>query len=111
MVLSPVETLIIIGCVVFGTMITRFLPFVLFPEKKEPPQWITNLGKTLPPAMMGLLVVYCLKSVSFVQFPFGLPEFISIIFIVGIHLWKRNVLMSIGLGTALYMVLVQVIFI
>ena len=72
---------------------------------------VLYLGRVLPPVMMGLLVVYCLKSVPILTFPYGLPELIAIAFIVIIHLWKRNVLLSIGCGTALYMVLVQAVFI
>ena len=74
------------------------------------PKLITYLGRTLPAAMMGLLVVYCLRNFSVASAPHGLPELISIAVITALHLWKRNVLLSIGVGTALYMVLVQVLF-
>lgn len=110
MYLSPVETIGIIMAVALGTMITRFLPFLLFPESKEPPAAITYLGKVLPPAMMGLLVVYCLKGVSLTEGSHGLPEFISIAAIVILHQWKHNVLLSIVGGTVLYMALVQIVF-
>lgn len=110
MPLTPVEIIIIIVAVAFGAMATRFTPFVLFPEGRRPPEVVTYLGRVLPPVMMGLLVVYCLKSVSILANPHGLPEMISIAFIVGIHLWRKNVLLSIGCGTALYMLLVQKIF-
>lgn len=91
-------------------MITRFTPFILFPDSKEPPEVITYLGKVLPPAMMGLLVVYCLRNVSVVQSPHGLPELIAIAVIAALHKWKGNVLLSIGAGTVVYMALVQAVF-
>lgn len=97
--------------IALGTMITRFTPFLLFPEKKEPPKIILYLGKVLPPAMMGLLVVYCLKSISITSAPHGLPELIAIAVIVLLHKWKNNVLLSIGGGTLVYMVLVQAVFV
>ena len=111
MPLTPLQTLGIILAVTLGTVTTRFLPFLIFPDKKEPPGVVTYLGKTLPPAMMGLLVVYCLKSVRFTASPFGIPELIAIAIVVGLHLWKRNVLLSIGAGTAAYMLMVQLVFI
>jgi branched-subunit amino acid transport protein AzlD len=97
--------------VALGTMITRFSPFLLFPESKKQPEIIIYLGRMLPPAMMGLLVVYCLKGISLVNAPHGIPEAIAISVIVLLHKWKNNVLLSIGIGTAVYMFLVQVVFI
>ncbi len=111
MLLTPAQTLIMILAIALGTMTTRFTPFLLFPEKKKQPKLITYLGYALPPAMMGLLVVYCLKNVSFIDKPHGIPELISIGAIVVLHKWKSNVLLSIMGGTALYMFLVQVIFV
>lgn len=108
--LSKIESVITISVVVLGTMITRFLPFVLFPQGKPIPSYIKYLGDVLPFATTGLLIVYCLKEVSFITSPFGAPEVIAIIFIVIVHSIKRNMLLSIGLGTALYMVLVQNLF-
>ena len=110
MYLTPIQTLLMIAAVAAGTMITRFLPFLLFPEHKKQPKLINDLSRLLPPAMMGLLVVYCLKSVSVFTFPYGIPEFISIALIAILHLWKKNVLLSIGAGTVCYMICVQVIF-
>lgn len=110
MFLTPVQTLIMIFAVALGTMITRFTPFLLFPDSKKPPKVVTYLGKLLPPAVMGLLVVYCLRNVSVVRSPHGLPELIAIAVIVILHKWKGNVLLSIGAGTVLYMVLVQAVF-
>lgn len=110
MQLTPIQTLITILAIALGTMLTRFIPFLLFPEKKEPPQIITYLGKVLPPAMMGLLVVYCLRNVSITTGARGLPELLSIVLIVILHRWKNNVLLSIAGGTLLYMFLIQGIF-
>ncbi len=111
MQLTASQTIIMILAIALGTMITRFTPFLLFPEKKEPPKIILYLGKVLPPAMMGLLVVYCLKSISITSAPHGLPELIAIAVIVLLHKWKNNVLLSIGGGTLVYMVLVQAVFV
>ena len=108
--LTPLQTIAIILAVAAGTQITRWLPFWLFPEKKDPPQVVTDLGRLLPPAMMGLLVVYCLKGVSWTAPPHGAPELLAILAVVLLHRWKNNVLLSIAGGTAVYMLLVQVIF-
>ena len=110
MPLSALETLGIILALAAGTQLTRWLPFVLFPEKKEPPQFVLYLAKVLPPAMMGLLVVYSLKGVSLVSPPHGIPEFLAILVIVLLHRWKHNTLLSIAAGTAVYMLLVQTVF-
>ena len=110
MLLTPVQTLIIILSVAFGTMVTRFIPFFLFPESKEPPKVVAYLGQVLPPAMMGLLVVYCLRDVSLQASPHGIPELIAILCILAMHKWKNNVLISIGSGTIVYMILIQLVF-
>mgnify|MGYP001123361542 CR=1 FL=1 len=107
MTLTTTQALLIALAVTAGAMLTRFLPFLLFPDNRPVPKIVSYLGRTLPAAMMGLLVVYCLRNVSVVSAPHGLPEPISI---ASLHLWKRNVLLSIGVGTVLYMVLVQVVF-
>lgn len=111
MTLTPLETLGIILAVAAGTQLTRWLPFWLFPENKQPPPIVDYLGKVLPPAMMGLLVAYCLKDVSLITAPHGIPEAIGLAAVAGLHLWKRNVLLSIAGGTILYMVLVQAVFV
>lgn len=89
-----------------GTMVTRFLPFLIFPEGKEPPEFIQYLGKVLPYAVIGLLVIYCLKDVPG-SGTYGIPEFLAIVFIVLLHRWKKSILLSIGGGTVFYMLLVQ----
>ncbi len=109
MFLTPWQTLVMILAITLGTMLTRFLPFLLFPEGKKRPETIDYLGKVLPPAMMGLLVVYCLKDVSLTGALHGIPEGAAILFIVLIHRRKHNVLLSIGAGTALYMLLIRIL--
>ena len=91
------------------TMLLRFLPFLVFGGKKEGPGYITYLSGVLPYAIMGMLVVYCLKDVPG-SGHYGIPELIAILFIVALHKWKKSTLLSIGGGTVLYMVLVQTIF-
>ena len=95
---------------VLMTAATRFLPFLIFNEKRKTPPIVEYLGKVLPCAIMGMLVVYCLKDVSWVSFPFGLPELIGIAIVALLHIWKRNSLLSIGVGTVCYMLLVQLVF-
>ena len=90
------------------TVLTRFLPFLVF--RKKTPKYITYLGNVLPPAIIGMLVIYCLKDVSFSVAPFGLPELIAAASVVGLQAWKRNSLVSILLGTVIYMVLIQLVF-
>ena len=90
------------------TILTRFLPFIVF--RKNTPRYITYLGKVLPPAIIGMLVIYCLKDVSLLAKPFGIPELIAAACVVGLQVWKRNSLISILTGTVLYMVLVQMVF-
>lgn len=92
-----------------GTMVTRFLPFLIFPEGKEPPEFIQYLGKVLHYAVIGLLVIYCLKDVPG-SGTYGIPKFLAIAFIVLLHRWKKSILLSIGGGTVFYMLLVQFVF-
>ena len=108
--LTGFETLVMILALAAGTQLTRWLPFWLFPENKEPPAVVAYLSRVLPPACMGLLVVYCLKGITPLTYPYGLPELISVAVVVVLHLWKRNTLASIALGTVCYMILVQMVF-
>lgn len=105
------QSILTVFMVVLGTGTTRFLPFILFPSSKTPPRFIQYLGKVLPPAVIGLLVVYCLKDVSFIAGSHGLPELIAILCIILLYLWKKNTLLCIGLGTVIYMALVQFVFV
>ena len=104
------QQIITIAIVVFGTMTTRFLPFLVFPSGKPTPKYVQYLGKVLPAAVFGLLVVYCLKGVDVLAGSHGLPELISIAVVVALHLWKRQMLLSIAGGTVCYMLLVQFVF-
>ena len=108
--MSITEQIITIAAVVLGTMLTRFLPFLLFPAGKPTPRYVQYLGKALPGAVFGLLVVYCLKNVSLLSGSHGLPELIAILVVAGLHLWKRQMLLSIAGGTICYMLLVQLVF-
>lgn len=110
MTMTLTQQLITIAMVILGTMLTRFLPFVLFPAGRETPKYIQYLGKVLPGAVFGLLIIYCLKNVSIFAGSRGIPEIISIVLVVGLHLWKRQMLLSIAGGTICYMLLVQFIF-
>lgn len=110
MYLTAFQTVCIILAVAAGTQLTRWLPFWLFPQEKEPPALIADLGRILPPAMMGLLVVYCLRSVPLLQAPYGAPEALAVAAVAVLHTWKGNMLLSIAGGTAAYMLLVQVVF-
>lgn len=107
--MTTTQSIITIIVVVLGTMTTRFLPFIIFPESKTPPKIVTYLGTVLPYAVIGLLVVYCLKDAVFSEYH-ALPELIAIAVVVAIHKWKKNTLLSISAGTILYMIFVQNIF-
>ena len=108
--MTVTQQLITIAVVALGTMLTRFLPFLVFPEGKPTPKYVQYIGKALPGAVFGLLVIYCLKNVSLFAGSHGLPELIAIAVVVLLHLWKRQMLLSIAGGTAVYMLLVQLIF-
>ena len=108
MQMTNVQMLLTVLALAAGVQLTRWLPFLLF--KGEPPAVVTYLGRVLPCATMGLLVVYCLKGVSWLSAPHGAPELIAIAAVAALHKWKGNVLLSIAGGTVLYMVLVQVVF-
>lgn len=105
------HSVIIIVLVALTTLATRAIPFILFPEGKKIPKAVEYLGKVLPPAVIGMLVVYCLKSVNILENPFGLPELIAGLTVALLHMWKRNNLLSIGVGTILYMILIQSVFV
>ena len=108
--LDTIHSLITVAMVALATQITRWTPFLLFSGGKKLPKVVEDLGRLLPPAMMGLLVVYCLKDVQPAAAPYGLPELIGIAVTVGLHLWKRQMLLSIAGGTICYMLLVQLVF-
>lgn len=104
------QRIITVLVIVLGTMSTRFLPFLLFPAGKTTPTYVRYLGRVLPPAVFGLLVVYGLKDVSLLSGSHGLPEAAAIAVVTALHLWKRQTLLSIAGGTVCYMLLVQFMF-
>ncbi len=104
------QQIITVGMVILGTALTRFLPFLLFPAGRPTPRYIRYLGAVLPAAVFGLLVVYCLRDVSPLSGSHGIPELISIAAVAGLHMWKRQMLLSIAGGTVCYMLLVQLVF-
>ena len=108
--MTVTQQMVTIGMVILGTMLTRFVPFLVFPAGKPTPEYIQYLGKVLPAAVFGLLVVYCLKNVSLFAGSHGIPELIGIAVVVALHLWKRQMLISIAGGTVCYMLLVQFVF-
>ena len=108
--MTLIQQLITIGMVILGTVLTRFIPFLVFPAGKPTPKYIQYLGKVLPAAVFGLLVAYCLRNVNLFAGSHGIPEFLAILVVVILHLWKRQMLLSIAGGTVCYMLLVQFIF-
>lgn len=110
MPVSASVSFLIILAVALTTFATRVVPFLIFPKGKEIPPVIQYLGKVLTPAVIGMLVVYCLKSTPVMTAPHGIPELIAVSVTAGLHVWKRNNLLSIGTGTVLYMVLIQFVF-
>ena len=108
--MSTTQKIIIIAVVSLGTLLTRFVPFLLFPQGKPTPKYIQYLGRVLPSAVFGLLVIYCLKNVSIFSGSRGIPELLALAVTVGLHLWKKQMLLSIAGGTIFYMLLVQFVF-
>lgn len=108
--MSDVHSALLVAVIALVTMGLRFLPFLIFGENRRTPDYILYLGRVLPYSIMGMLVVFCLKGVSFLRAPFGLPEVLSCGLVAVLHLWKRSTLLSIIGGTVCYMVLVQRVF-
>ena len=100
----------LIAVIALVTIALRFLPFVIFSGNRQTPVYISYLGKVLPFSIMGMLVIYCLRNISFSAAPFGIPELLSCAVVAALHLWKRNTLLSIAAGTIFYMILVQTVF-
>ncbi len=105
--IKPISIIIAIGVV---NLLLRFLPFWIFGENRKTPEIIIYLSKTLPLAVMGMLVVYAFKDVNFAAAPFGIPEILCCGVVMLLHAWKKNTLLSIGVGTVLYMILKQLFF-
>ncbi|MBQ8503610.1 MAG: branched-chain amino acid transporter permease [Clostridia bacterium] len=104
------QQLITVGMIILATLIMRFAPFVAFPDNKPTPKFIQYMGKVLPAAVFGLLIVYCLKNVNILEGSHGIPELIAIVVTALLHLWKKQMLISISAGTICYMLLVQFVF-
>ena len=108
--MTLLEQVVTVGVCVLGTVTTRALPFLVFSEGRPTPKFVQYLGKALPAAIFGMLVVYCLKNVDLLAGSHGLPEFIGIAVTAALHLWRRQMLLSIAGGTVCYMLLVQFVF-
>lgn len=108
---NTVHSLLIVAVMAVFTALTRFLPFLAFPEGRKRPKVITYLGTVLPYALIGMLVVYCFKSVSFFAYPYCIPELLAVVLVTVLHIWKRNTLISVFGGVIFYMVLVQCVFV
>lgn len=108
--MHDLHSMILIAVVAAVTMLLRFLPFAVFGKHKKTPDYIAYISSVLPYAIMGMLVIYCLKDVSITAATHGLPELIAGAVVVGLHLWKRNTLLSIVTGTVVYMLLIQFVF-
>ena len=107
---DSLHSLALVAVITAVTLLTRLLPFLLFGGKGEPPRLILELGRALPCAVMGMLVVYCLRSIDLTAAPYGAPEAMAAAVCVGLHVWRRNPLLSIAGSTAVYMLLVQAVF-
>lgn len=108
--MTQLQIAITIAMVVLGTMLTRFTPFLIIPSGNATPKYVKYLGKALPGAALGMLVIYCFKDVNLLTGSHGLPELISLAVISALHIWKRNMLLSIAAGTAAYMLLTAFVF-
>lgn len=104
------RSLLLIAVMAVVTAFTRFLPFMAFPEGRKKPKVITYLGKVLPYAVIGMLVVYCFKGASVLEYPYCLPELLAAALVVALHVWRRNTLLSVFSGVIFYMILVQLVF-
>lgn len=105
------QLIIFFSVISLGTILTRVLPFILFPENREIPKYIKYLADILPFTIIGMLVVYCLKNITILHAPFALPEILAIALISVLHIWKKNTLLSIGGGALFYMIMVQFVFV
>ena len=120
--LTPIQAVAAIAVMAVVTFLTRALPFLLFDRGDHPPKLVLYLGRVLPPAIIAMLIIYCLKGpllalrdgfphlLSLQAVGEWLPAFLSVLVVALLHLWKRNTLLSIFGGTVLYMVLVQAVF-
>ncbi len=108
--MTDLHTALTIAVAALVTIALRFIPFLVFGENRKTPPLVSYLGQVLPFAIMGMLVIYCLKGISLTVAPFGIPELLGCAVVAVLHIWKRNTLLSIGGGTLCYMFLVQFLF-
>jgi len=108
--MPDLHSALMIAVMALVTAALRFLPFLIFGKSRKTPPLISYLGQVLPYAIMGMLVVYCLRNVKLSAAPHGIPEFLACLIVAGLHLWKRSTLLSIIGGTASYMLMVQLLF-
>ena len=106
--MTNMQIVITIAVIVLGTVFTRLISFLVFPANKKTPKYITYLGKVLPSAVMGMLVIYCYKTLDFTSALHGIPEILAGLTVAGLQFWKKNMFISISVGTALYMVLIRI---
>ncbi|MCF0112150.1 MAG: AzlD domain-containing protein [Erysipelotrichaceae bacterium] len=104
--MNKTEVVLLIGIMAAATYLPRMIVFLVF-SKGTTPKWIAYLSGVLPTAIMGFLIVYCLHSVSVFTYPYGIPEAIGVLATVLLHVWKRNTLLSISLGTVVYMIVLR----
>ena len=109
--MTVTEHIITIGICVLAVQFTRWLPFWVFPANRPIPEYIRYLGKVLPAAMFGMLVIYCYKNINVLSGYHGIPDFLAGALVLGLHFWKKNMFLSIAAGTIFYMILVQVVFV
>ena len=108
--MNPGHSAVLVAVMAAVTILLRFLPFLIFRADRPIPAYVVYLGHVLPPAIIGMLVVYCLKDTAVTAAPHGLPELIAALSVVVLQVWKRNSLVSILSGTVIYMLLVQLVF-
>ena len=109
--MTTAQLLITVAAISVGTLSMRFLPYILFPARKPTPKFVQYLGKVLPGAVFGMLLIYSLKDVSILSGSHGIPELIGVAVTTGVHLWKKQMMLSMAAGTLTYMLLVQFVFV
>ena len=107
--MTTVELLLTIAIVAFVTLATRAISFILFPGGKKPPKFVTWMGRQLPRAVMAMLVIYCLKDISFSASPWGIPALVAVAVTAALHVWKKQMVLSICGGTLMYMLLIRLL--
>ncbi len=107
---SDIYSALLVLIMALITVFLRVLPFIIFRNQDKTPAWVKYLGKVLPQAIIGMLVIYCLRTISFTSVPFGIPEIISCAVVAVLQFWKNNTVLSIVAGTVMYMILIQLVF-